>query len=93
MNAGLKALLDQIIAVILKSVAGLSGARLYLAKKILEFGGQYLIDLITSAYTKFLRTKKQEKAIEELEKVDKDPKSTIDDKGKAYADAINAGRD
>lgn len=88
----MKAVLDAVISAALKSASGLAGIRLYLARKILEYGGQYIIDSIISWYSKLARKQKQEKAIDNLDKVDKDPKSTIDDKGKAYEDAFNSGR-
>lgn len=92
MNAGLKALLDNLINLAVKSWIGLTGIKGYLAKKILECGGQYIFDMVNLWISKLKRKKEQEKALDHLEKVDQDPASTIDDKGKSYEDMFNSGR-
>jgi len=88
----MSAILNQLIDIFLKSATGLVGIRAYLARKVLEYGGQYLIDLFTSLIKKLKRKSAQEKAVEHLEKVDQDPKSSADDIGKSYEEMFNAGK-
>jgi hypothetical protein len=86
------AILKQLIDIFLTSVAGLSGIRAYLARKALEYGGQILLDWYNSIVKKFKRKSEQEKAVERLEKIDKDPKSSVEDEGKAYEEMFNSGK-
>lgn len=64
----------------------------WLVNLILKYGGQALLDLVKPIWVKIQKYFPQKKALEELEKVDQKPNVTPDELGKAYEDAINAGR-
>lgn len=72
--------------------SSIGGPLTWLWSKILFYGGQALYDLASDGWRKLKRSKVQSEKEKELEKVDKDPKSTSGDKGKAYEEYINSGR-
>lgn len=69
--------------------AYIGGPATWLWSKILYYGGQALYDLAVNGFRIFKRSEHQIEKEKELDKVDKDPKSTSEDKGKAYEDYIN----
>lgn len=64
------------------------GIKGWVLKKVMEYGGQYLYDLIFKAE----RKKEQDKAQEKLEEKLEDPKSTPEETGKAYENFLNSGK-
>jgi hypothetical protein len=62
----------------------------WLSNLILKYGGQMLLDLLSPLFLKLKRYFPQKKAVENLEKVDSDPNSTVADKAKAYEEMFNS---
>ncbi len=88
-----KLYLPKIIDAVLQSVlANVGGFRLWLVKKILDYGGRALIDSISEAIRQHDREVAQQKAKEELEKVKNDPATTPEKLGEEYSDYFNSGR-
>jgi len=83
-----KAILDLLASKVASLIGGPIG---WLAEKIMYYGGQALLDLFNNWFRKKKREAVQEKAKEELEKVVKDPNSTVDQRAKSYEDFINSG--
>lgn len=69
--------------------AYIGGPATWLWSKILYYGGQAIYDLLSNGALKIKRYFNQSAKEKELEKVDRDPKSTSEDKGKAYEEYIN----
>lgn len=90
MPAGLKIALEQFIK---KTLIGMTGLKGWLAAQAMKYGGQVLYDFFMNIYNKFQRKLKQDVAKVNHEKVVNDPNSKVDERGKAYEDRINAGRD
>lgn len=84
----IKIFLNILIQKVVTSVGGFYG---WVLGKILKFGGQYLMDWLSDFFRKSKRDKEQKQALEELKKVDADPKSTVDDIGKEYEKFSNTG--
>jgi len=82
LKATLKAMADKIASLI-------GGGYAWLIAKVLYYGGQYAIDYVNDLIWRMNRKKNQEKKLEELKKIEKDPKSTPEDIAKAYQDFIN----
>lgn len=92
MPSGWKAILDLIIAQVISAMK-LGGVRAWLAKIVLKYGGQALIDLFNSFLKKIKREGEQEIAKQEKDKIVEKPDATADEVGKAYEDYYNSGRD
>lgn len=90
MPAGVKIFFEQLIK---KALIGMVGVKGWLAEKALRYGGQVLYDFVMNMYNKWQRKLKQDVAKVDHEKVVNDPNSKVDERGKAYEDRINAGRD
>lgn len=87
------ALLKEVISkFILKTVAGMTGFKAWIVKKAMEYGGQLLVDFVSSFIKKLQRKAEQEQAKENYEKVDQDPNSKVEERAKAYEDLINSGK-
>lgn len=84
----LKRIRDYFISFALKTWGGVTGIK----AKIVIYCGSIVYDFLALFVKNLKRKKEQEEALENLEKVDQDPKSTNDDKGKAYEDMFNSGR-
>lgn len=88
--------MDALLAIIKgladSAVTKFGGVWGWVISKILLYGGQFLVELIYKMINKVKRSGEQKEAKDKLDKVDKDPNSTVEDVGNAYQDAINAGR-
>lgn len=89
MAAGLKVLLSRLIASI---TSGLGGALGVVAKYILNYGGQVILDALADWQKKKEREAAQKKAADAYMEVQKKPNSTVEERAKAYENYVNAGR-
>lgn len=60
----------------------------YLKSYLMKYGGRLLQDL----WNHFWRSQEQRQALDKVEKVAADPKSSAQDVGEAYASAINSSK-
>ena len=89
MSAAFKAIWNEFVIAVLANVTGVQGI---IAKYALNYGGQYLYDLFNKWVKDHERAKQQEAARKEYESKQADPKSTVEERAKAYEETINAGR-
>lgn len=89
MAAALKALLSKFVASLTSGLGGFLGV---VAKYVLNYGGQVILDAMVEWQKKREREAAQKKAAEEYKEVQKKPNSTVEERAKAYEKYINAGR-
>lgn len=70
----------------------LGGAKLWLLKQAITYGGQAVYDLLSRWIAQLERAAEQKKAEVEKDKVISKPDHTADEAGKAYEDYYNSGR-
>ncbi len=85
-----KELIKKLVQILLPKATGIYA---WIAELALKYGGQALLDLLAPILEKIKRAGPQKEALEKLEEVDKKPEATAEDVGKAYQDAMNAGRE
>ncbi|HRH31027.1 MAG TPA: hypothetical protein PK886_03115 [Candidatus Paceibacterota bacterium] len=76
----------------LSSLINLSGLKGWLIKQALRFGGSLLAEWLKELERKAKRSAEQEKAKQEMDKVNADPDKSAEDRAKAYENYINSGR-
>lgn len=86
-----KPILDAIVGMILKA-AKLGGFWSWIGGYVLKYGGQQVYDAFMTWMHDFTRTKEQQAAKAEVEKVVQDPNSTAEQRGQAYEKYFNSGR-
>jgi len=91
--ASIKLAIKGIVSVITSSITGFYGWALRLG---MQYGGQYLYDWAVyelAKYEKGAKRKREQDAAKKIyEAAEADPKSTAEDRAKAYEEYINSGR-
>lgn len=80
------AILKLFVGRVAASIGGFSG---WFWGKILLWGGQAFIDYLNDLSRRLKRKQNQDAKLEELEKVDANPKKNAEDVAKSYEDFIN----
>jgi predicted nucleic acid-binding OB-fold protein len=65
------------------------GFRLWIVKKILQYGGKQFVEYLNEAIRVHERDVAQKEAQEKLDQVVKNPNATAEEKGKAYEEYFN----